>query len=182
MGYPFYTTEEAEKALQVRGYQTDAQSKGSIIGCTCMLVERMTGLSFPPELCLRFAERCGMITDPTGYMLLAGAIAGRFSLQLRYYNNQSDALSSWTQDAKAIVYDNEAGTLPGSRVFLIDRFENDTMYVLNPDYPGGKHFPRNRKKLLRIQDEYMLMTADICRELYGDQNKAYFVFNPGSVQ
>ena len=182
MGYPFYTTEEAEKALQVRGCQDDSRFSGGVISCTSMLVERMTGLSFPPELCLRFAERCGTMTDPTGYMIFAGAIAGRFSLQLRYYTDLADVLSSWEPDAKAVVYDNEAETPSESRIFLIDRYENGTLYVLNPDYPGGKRFPRNRKKLLRIQDEYMLMTKDVYQELYGDRNKAYFVFAPGSAQ
>ena len=58
-------------------------NSGCGVCCASMLIERLPGISFPPEEAVRFARRCGARDRfGTNFYILGGALAGRFDLKM----------------------------------------------------------------------------------------------------
>ena len=176
MGYRLYISEESEQAIQrVTGINKDKQTLSTAaVCCVSMMVERMLDLSFPPELCAYFAERIGALTDDTGFYLLSGAIAGRFSLKHRICDEEN--AMAWIRDgAKAIVryrYQPDGQM----RYYLVDQYCNGTIYVINPSIQQGKGMSRSNKRLIQINDEYMMIPSESYRVFF-PENAQYFIYS-----
>ena len=175
MNYPFYAAQDADTALNSMAFRNPEAEflNRSCISCCSMLVERMLGLSFPPELCANFAVRSGVGSDPFQFSLLAGAIAGRFSLQLRYSNDPEQAIRMIADGAKSIVqYEYRQKSIQNGFV-MVDSLKDKEITVLNPSYQKGKGLPRERKRMISLHDDYLLMPLEIFHEFYGENARFY---------
>ncbi len=176
MGYRLYISEESEQAIdRILNVSNEQRSVSSAaICCASMIVERMLDLSFPPELCAHFAARCGALSDDTGFVLLAGAIAGRFSLKQTICSEDA-ALEKIRNGAKGIVRYHfiQDDTM---RYYLIDQISNGFVYIVNPSIQQGKGMPRSKKRLIQSTDEYMIIPFESYRVFF-PENAQYFIFS-----
>ena len=175
MGYQVYISEESEQSIQritqINGYGYHLNSV--YICCASMMVERMLDLSFPPEMCAQFALRCG-VTEETDFLLLAGAIAGRFSLH-HAICNEEEAFARVNDGAKAVL----EFTLSAEgrrRYYLLDHIRKNQLYIINPSYQQGKGIPRSKKRLIETKDEYSIVPKDVYGTFYPENGK-YYVFS-----
>ena len=166
MIHPFYTLHDADASIQaIQQNQTqEIHLDRSGICCISMLVEQMLELSFPLEVCARFALRCGAATEPDGIKLLAGAVAGRFSLRLCLIRNVDEAFRLIESGGRAVISE------PGHYILLEQL--NDQRYLLtDPAHPKGKGMPRILKRQILSEGDRLI----IGRELL-----SYFI-NPESL-
>ena len=169
MIYPFYTDQEAERAIRAAGLDMKAGPDPSLLSCCSMLVERLSGLSFPPEVCARFAVRCGAHYDPPGTLLLMGALAGRFSLRLQYSEDARAAFDGLRPGMSDIVRYSDRLHTRASGFLLADGADSGEISVLDPAYMKGKGLPRTLKRSIRSVDDHILLPADTFFDLYGEQ-------------
>ena len=175
MGYQVYISEESEQSIQriarINGYERPLNSV--YICCVSMLVERMLDLSFPPEMCAQFALRCG-VTDHSDFLLLAGAVAGRFSLH-HSVCEEEEAFQRVSNGGKSIIeFSSTAETRP--RYYLLDHIKKNQLYIINPCLLQGKGIPRNKKRLIQTKDEYSIVPKDVYKTFYPNSAK-YYVFS-----
>ena len=177
MAYRLYISEEAEQSIQ-RFMQSENHGRPlntASVCCISMLVERMLGLSFPPDICIQFAFRCGANTDSSDISLLAGAIAGRFSLKLALCQ-EKEAFDLIRQGGKAIVQYHIPTEIP-RRYYLFDEIKNSDAYIVNPSVQQGKGMTRNKKRLIQIKDDYIIIPLEHYHVFF-PENALYFVFTP----
>ena len=173
MGYRLYISEESEQAI--KGIvNTNGVISNAAVCCASMLVERMLDLSFPPELCAHFAVQCGALSDETGFVLLAGAIAGRFSLKNMICGEEL-ALDEIRNGAKGIVRYPHAQDAQ-MRYYLIDHISGNTVFIINPSIQQGKGMARSKKRLIQTKDEYWAIPYESYRIFY-PEDAQYFVFS-----
>ncbi len=177
MALRLYIAEESEKMIKhiMRAEEQDISEFCASICCVSMLVERSLDLSFPPDLCTHFAARCGVTVDHSdNFLILAGAVSGRFSLQLSICK-ENDAIAKVRNGAKAIVRfeSPESGI---TKTYLFDHYYRNTFYMINPSIQQGKGLPRSKKRLIQIKDEYALIPQESYHIFY-PEDSTYFVFS-----
>ena len=177
MSYPFYTAAETATQLsRIPGYGAEPPvCPPDALACASMLVERLCGLSFPPELCVRLAELCGAAENVSAFPLLAGALSGRFSLKLRVTGNADRALKQLGENSMAILqFPRPQGC---DRSILVSGLIGGYVHVLDPGYDRGKGIPRQQKRTLKQQDEFLLVPPETFVQLYRTAEARCYVFS-----
>ena len=175
MAYRLYISEEADQSIQ-RFMPANRKNRPLNAASSCsvsMLVERMLGLSFPPDICAQFAISSGATTDSSDISFLAGAISGRFSLRLLLCQEE-EAFELIQHGGKAIIQYHIPSEIP-RRYYLFDEIRASSAYIVNPSIQQGKGMPRNKKRLIQIRDDYMIIPLEHYREFF-PENALYFVF------
>ena len=132
-----------------------------------MAVERMLNLSFPPDLCTRLAIRCGVMDSREGVMILAGAIAERFSLKMNVCHLE-EAVSRVESGARAIIY-YAAQTPENIRYYMMDHVEQGLIFAISPCISQMKGVQRGRRRLIKMKDHYILIPIKAYQELYPEE-------------
>ena len=177
MAYRLYIAEDYEKTIQ-RIMQIDYPDHNAFytsICCVSMLVERMLDLSFPPDLCAHFARQCDVVDDSIeSFLLLAGAVSGRFSLKLNVCS-EDEAFARIKGKAKAIVQLKHPSDGQW-RYYLLDHYCKNLFYFVNPSLQQSKGLPRSKKKLIQLKDEYTLIPSESYHIFY-PEDANYYVYS-----
>ena len=177
MAHRLYIAEDSVQAIQ-RIFNNDEETTLSLctsICCISMLVERTLNLSFPPDLCAHFAARCGVTSNTEdSFLILAGAISGRFSLGLSVCQEEN-AILKVKDGAKAIV---QFQSSPNTEMkfYLLDHYARNILYMINPSLKQGKGFSRNKRRLIQQKDAFTLIPLESYHEFY-PEDAQYYVFS-----
>lgn len=132
---------------------------GCGVCCGSMVIEALCGISFPPEVCARFAKKSGAREGfGTDMSIFAPAISKRFQLNV-IKTTDTDEVLSFLREKKGLVIANTAGNredwigvFSDSRHYVVAvEAQENTVEVWDPLYQPGRYDIEGRKGKVKME-------------------------------
>ena len=152
------------------------KTSGCGVCCASMIVENLTGESFPPEESAKFSINCGArAATGTDMAILAKALCKRFKLEYQVVSDIAAAARAISGGAMAVA-NTKGGTnglfsTSGHYVVLAE-YQNSSFTVLDPYLYSGKFKTSTRKGKVKQNGNIL----QVSKENVAADCKKYYIF------